>query len=159
MKEYTEKELTLKAEAYCVAAEHCPAEVAAKLRQWGAGEDTTATVITHLLKERFMDEARYCTAFVRDKYRFNQWGRVKIVQALRMKQLPPEAIETGLEAIDEDEYGEGLRQLLRQKSKGLKAANDYERRNKLLRFALGKGYSMDEVLRHVKELEADEWMD
>ena len=83
----------------------------------------------------------------------------EIIQALRMKQLPPEAIETGLEAIDEDEYGEGLRQLLRQKSKGLKAANDYERRNKLLRFALGKGYSMDEVLRHVKELEADEWMD
>ena len=41
----------------------------------------------------------------------------------------------------------------------MKAANDYERRNKLLRFAFGKGYSMDEVLRHVKELEADEWMD
>lgn len=160
MKEYTEKELTYKAEAYCVAAEHCPADLAAKLRQWGADETVTASIIAHLVKERFLDETRYCIAFVRDKYRFNQWGRQKIVQALRMKQLPAEAIEAGLQEIDETSYDDGLRRLLQQKSKSIKAANEYDRNTKLIRFAIGKGFAMNEILRHIRQLnDNDEYMD
>ena len=86
MKEYTENELRNKAEVYCLAAERCPSEVEAKLQQWGASPETSAHILEHLQKERFVDTARFCRAFVRDKYRFNQWGRMKIIQALRMKQ-------------------------------------------------------------------------
>ena len=159
MKEYTEKEWRDKAEAYCSAAERCPAEVAAKLRQWGADEKTAAVLIAHLLKERFLDESRYCRAFVRDKYRFNQWGRVKIAQALRLKQLPPAAIEEGLLEIDEDEYADILRSLITLKLRSVKAANDYDRNAKLIRYAVGKGYGMDELIRTVKNLDADELVD
>lgn len=159
MKEYTEKELTLKAEAYCAAAERCPSDVRAKLRQWGSDEPATAAVMAHLFKERYLDENRYCVAFVRDKYRFNQWGRLKIVQALRMKQLPDEAIDAGLRKINEEEYTDLLRQLLRQKEKGVRAANDYERRAKLMRFAAGKGFALDEIQQCLRHLHADEFME
>lgn len=93
-----------KAEAYCSATEHCPFEVMTKLSQWGADEAMSERILLHLQKERYVDSARYCRAFVRDKYRFARWGRMKIVQALRMKHLSSEDIEAGMAEIDEEEY-------------------------------------------------------
>ena len=153
MKEYTENELRNKAEVYCLAAERCPSEVEAKLQQWGASPETSAHILEHLQKERFVDTARFCRAFVRDKYRFNQWGRMKIIQALRMKQLSSEAITGGIAEIDEEEYARCLRALLQGKARGLKASSDYERNGKLIRFAMGRGFEMDAITRclHVDE--------
>ena len=143
MKNYTEHELKLKAEAYCSASEHCPSELRTKLKLWGADETTT-------------DDARFCRFFVRDKYRFNQWGRLKIIQALRMKQLPQEAISTGLEEIDEREYADMLLHLLQQKAKTVKAATEYERNAKLMRFAAGRGFSADEIMKQLKRTGTDD---
>lgn len=70
----------------------------------GADNGIKERVIEHLIKEKYIDQQRYCAAFVRDKYRFNQWGRMKIVQALRLKKIPANMISLGLEAIDESEY-------------------------------------------------------
>ena len=148
MKEYTEDELKYKAEAYCSTTEHCPAEVMAKLIQWGADGEMSERILEHLQKERYVDSVRFCRAFVRDKYRFARWGRVKIVQALRMKHLSSEEIEAGVAEIDEEEYAKGLRDLLRQKSKSVSGKNEYERNTKLIRFAVGRGFTMGEVLRH-----------
>ena len=156
MKEYTENELRNKAEVYCLAAERCPSEVEAKLQQWGASPETSAHILEHLQKERFVDTARFCRAFVRDKYRFNQWGRLKIIQALRMKQLPQEAISTGLEEIDEREYADMLLHLLQQKAKTVKAATEYERNAKLMRFAAGRGFSADEIMKQLKRTGTDD---
>lgn len=96
---------------------------------------------------------------MRDKYRFARWGRVKIVQALRMKHLSSEEIEAGVAEIDEEEYAKGLRDLLRQKSKSVSGKNEYERNTKLIRFAVGRGFTMGEVLRYVKQIDPDEFMD
>lgn len=159
MKEYSENELRYKAESYCSAAEHCRSEVEDKLKLWGAGEEVTVRIILYLQKERYLDDARFCKAFVRDKYRFTRWGRMKIAQALRMKRLSPEDIQIGLEEIDEEEYGEGLKELLRQKKRTVTGRNDYERNAKLVRFAVGRGFSMDEVMRYVKQVDADEYLD
>lgn len=159
MKEYSEKELTLKAEAYCSSAERCPTDMEEKLKQWGAGEDVLARVMAHLFKERYLDASRFCRFFVRDKYRFNQWGRMKIAQALRMKRMDRADIETGLEEIDEEEYTEILEKLLQQKARSIKAKTPYERNTKLIRFAVGRGFTMDEVMRHVKQVDADAYFD
>jgi regulatory protein len=159
MKEYTEDELKYKAEAYCSTTEHCPAEVMAKLIQWGADGEMSERILEHLQKERYVDSVRFCRAFVRDKYRFARWGRVKIVQALRMKHLSSEEIEAGVAEIDEEEYAKGLRDLLRQKSKSVSGKNEYERNTKLIRFAVGRGFTMGEVLRYVKQIDPNEFMD
>lgn len=159
MKEYTEDELKYKAEAYCSTTEHCPAEVMAKLIQWGADGEMSERILAHLQKERYVDSVRFCRAFVRDKYRFTRWGRVKIVQALRMKHLSSEEIEAGVAEIDEEEYAKGLRDLLRQKNKSVSGKNEYERNTKLIRFAVGRGFTMGEVLRYVKQIDPDEFMD
>lgn len=150
MKTYTEDELKYKAEVYCSASEHCPSEVEAKLKQWGADEDMVEHIMEHLQKERYVDTLRFCCAFVRDKYRFAHWGRMRIVKELRMKRLPAEDISKGLEEIDEKEYAEGLQDLLDRKGRTVSGRNEYERKAKLIRFAVGKGFTPDEVMRYVK---------
>lgn len=158
MKEYTENELKNKAEAFCSAAEHCPSEVTAKLTQWGASAEAQERIVAHLIKERYIDPVRFCRFFTRDKYRFTHWGRVKIAQALKMKGLSADAINCGLEEIDEREYDDILKDLLRKKRKSVSGRNDYERNAKLIRFAIGRGFGMDEIVRHLKHAD-DEYLD
>ena len=144
-KECSESEARNKAEAYCSSVERCVSEVEAKLEQWGADHEIKDRVIEHLIKEKYIDQRRYCAAFVRDKYRFNQWGRMKIVQALRLKKIPTDVILSGL---------------VEQKKRSIKANTDYERNGKLIRFAIGRGFEMEEILRCVKQIDADvEYLD
>ena len=156
-KELTDKQLTIKAETYCASAERCPSDVEAKLAQWGADEDVAAAVMKHLFDNRYLDAERYCRFFVRDKYRFNQWGRNKIVQALKLKRMSAADINAALEEINEEEYNTILRKILAQKKKSIKARNDYELNTKLIRFAIGRGFTMGEVLRFVKDTDIDEF--
>lgn len=153
--ELSENEARYKAEAYCSSVERCIAEVEAKLEQWGATAEVKEKVISHLLKEKYIDQKRYSVAFVRDKYRFNQWGRIKINQALRLKKIPSDIIAMGMEEIDEQEYMEILAGLIERKKKTLKARTDYERNGKLIRFAIGRGFEMEAVLRCVKQADCD----
>lgn len=155
-KKLSADEARIKAEAYCSASEHCKSEVLTKLQQWGAPESVWQDILTHLEEERYIDERRYTAFFVRDKYRFNQWGRVKISQALRFKHLSPSCIAEALDAIDETEYLGILGSLLQKKLRTIKAANDYEHRGKLIRFAAGHGYEMDDILWCLKEMGCDD---
>ena len=157
--ELSENDLKYKAEAYCSSMERCVADVEAKLSQWGATPEMMEKIVRHLQDERYIDQKRFCSAFVRDKYRFARWGRMKIAQALRQKQLSSEDIAAGLDEIDETEYCENLKELLRQKSKTVSGKNEYERNTKLIRFAVGRGFTVDEVLRYIKQKDPDEFMD
>ena len=82
-----------------------------------------------------------------------------IAQMLRMKRLSDEDIRAGLEEIDTEEYDGILKKMLKQKMKGIKAANDYERSMKLIRFAVGRGFTLEEVRRFVNQVEPDEYFD
>lgn len=151
-KECTVEEARLKAEAYCSVAERCTDDVLRKLEQWGVPRSACGKVVDYLVDERYIDEKRYAIAFVRDKYRFNQWGRVKITQALRMKHIASVDISEALEEIDEEEYLSALTSLLEKKRKSVKASNDYERNGKVVRFAMSHGYEMGEILRCMKQM-------
>lgn len=155
-KEMSENEARYKAEAYCSMAEHCRAEVMEKLYQWGASPMWTDGILNHLEQEGYIDSLRYAKAFVRDKYRFNQWGRVKIAQSLRQKHLDSSDIVVAMEEIDEEEYFTALEHLLTKKLLGIKAKNTYERNGKLIRFAASRGYEMDEILCCLKRIGCDD---
>lgn len=151
-KEYSVEEARVKAENYCAMAERCKAEVRLKLQQWGIAVESLEMILTHLEKECFINEVRYAKAFVRDKYRFSQWGRVKIAHALRMKGVSDSCIKEGLQQIDDEEYLSILQGLLAKKKRTIKYANDYELNGKLIRFAASHGYEMGEILLCLKEL-------
>ena len=154
--ECTVEEARLKAEAYCAMSEHCTDDVCRKLEQWGAPLAAYESILEHLKKEKYVDDARYAIAFVKDKYRFNQWGRMKIVQALRLKQIPSVEINQALEEIDDTEYSDILMYVIRRKLPTIKAVNGYERKGKLVRFAAGRGYEVEKILQCLKRIGYDD---
>lgn len=145
MKTYSEEQLLNKAASACSSSEHCISEIEEKLKRYGANEDAVERIICRLLKEGFIDEGRYAKAFTRDKYRFNKWGEIKIRMALKTKRVKDRDIEKAIDEIDRKEYMNNLAILIRAKQKDVKAENEYEKNGKLIRFALSKGYSIDEI--------------
>ena len=131
----------------CANAEHCQYEMLEKMRKWELSEAVQARVMARLVKERYVDDERYARAFVKDKIRYNTWGCRKVQQALWMKHIDDDIQQTVLDEIDDEEYLNVLRPLLKQKSRSVKAENDYERNQKLVRFALGRGFTFDIIKR------------
>ena len=142
-KEMTEQEAYLQLAALCAQAEHCQQEMRDKMRRWELDETVQNRIIARLVKERYIDDERYARAFVKDKIRYNKWGRRKVQQALWQKHIDSDVQQRVLDEIDEKEYLDVLRPLLKQKRKSIKAASDYEQNQKLVRFALGRGFSFD----------------
>ena len=142
-KEMTEQEAYLQLAALCAQAEHCQQEIRDKMRRWELDETVQNRILARLVKERYIDDERYARAFVKDKIRYNKWGRRKVQQALWQKHIDSDVQQRVLDEIDEKEYLDVLRPLLKQKRKSIKAASDYEQNQKLVRFALGRGFSFD----------------
>jgi regulatory protein len=139
----TEQEAYLTLAALCARSEHCQWEMLEKMRRWELDDAALARVMARLVKERYVDDERYARAFVKDKVRYNKWGRRKVEQALWQKRIDDDIRERVLDEVDEEEYLNVLRPLLKQKRKSIKAGNDYELNQKLVRFALGRGFTYD----------------
>ena len=153
MKEITPEEAFQKAAACCADSEQCVADIRKKLERWGLDATRRQAVIVRLEEEKFVNEARYARSFVRDKFRYNGWGRIKIAQALRQKGIPAAYIEDAMGEIEDEEYARILQKLLQAKARGLKVGTDYERNGKLVRFAASRGFEMPLIMRmlHVEE--------
>ena len=139
----TEQEAYLTLAALCARSEHCQWEMLEKMRRWELDDAAQSRVMARLVKERYVDDERYARAFVKDKVRYNKWGRRKVEQALWQKRIDDDIRERVLDEVDEEEYLNVLRPLLKQKRKSIKAENDYELKQKLVRFALGRGFTYD----------------
>jgi len=143
MKEVSEQGAFLQLSALCAQAEHCQHEMLEKMRKWGLTDEAQARVMQRLIEGRYVDDERYARAFVRDKIRYNKWGRRKVEQALWQKHIDEDIRQQVLDEVDDEEYLNVLRPLLRQKRKTTKADNDYQLNQKLMRFALGRGFTYD----------------
>ncbi len=141
----TEEQAYQKLSAACARAEHCTYEMTEKMRKWELPEDVRRRVVERLTAERFIDDERYCRFFVRDKIRQNKWGRRKVEQALYMKRIPADISARVLDEIDPETYIETLRPLLQAKMRTVKAGSDYELECKLIRFAMSRGFSVEEA--------------
>ena len=153
-KETTEQEAYLQLAALCAQAEHCQQEMRDKMRRWEMAPEVQERVIARLIKERFIDDERYARAFVKDKIRYNKWGRRKVQQGLWMKHIDDDIQQRVLDEVDDAEYLAVLKPLLKQKAKSIKAENDYELTQKLVRFALGRGFTYD-IIRQCLDVDED----
>jgi regulatory protein len=132
-----------KAMAICSRSEHCADDIRSKLQMWGVGETGIARIISELTRENFINEKRYSEAFVKDKFRYNKWGKVKIRAGLKMKKIPGEIIKTALDSIDDETYRKTIEDLISVHRRSVKAKNQYDLKGKLLRYGLSKGFESD----------------
>ena len=126
-KTITPEEAYFKLSALCASAEHCSGEMIEKMQRWEIPAKDQARIVEELIEKQFIDDERYCRAFVKDKIIYNKWGRRKIEQALYMKHIDKGIQQRVLDEIDPSEYVEILRQLLQQKAKSIKAVNEFIR--------------------------------
>jgi regulatory protein len=129
-----------KAMALCSRQEYCCEDIRNKLLQWGVEENDANKIIGLLLKENFLNEERYASAFVRDKFKYNKWGKVKITAHLRAKKLPSDIITSALDSIDKEQYINMLKELIQSHRRSVKSKNQYDLKAKLLRYGLSKGF-------------------
>jgi len=158
MKQKTEQEAYLTLTALCAQAEHCQWEMTEKMRRWELDEEIQARIMQRLVKERYVDDERFAQAFVKDKVKYNKWGRRKIEQALWQKHIDEDIRQRVLDDVDDEEYLSVLRPLLKQKKKSIKANNDYELNGKLIKFAMGRGFTLD-IIRQCINVEEEEYED
>ena len=156
MKQLSEPEALNKAAAYCTLCERCIFEVRNKLTAWGIENAAQQRIIERLESEGFINEERYCRAFVNDKIKFNHWGRIKITAALREKRVPKENIADAIEQIDEEEYSNVLKEVIAGKRKELKGKEDYQTQQKILRLAASRGFEPSLIMKIIKFTPEDE---
>lgn len=149
MKRLSDPEALNKAAAYCTLCERCISEVKSKLDAWGVSHSSQQTIIDRLIDEKFIDEKRYCAAFVNDKLRFNHWGRIKIQAKLREKKLPKYLITEALANIEEEEYIDILHTLIKNKSRETGGGEERKKREKLLRFAASRGFEPSLIMKQL----------
>jgi regulatory protein len=123
----------------CSRQERCRSEIADKLAS-RLSDSEIHRILETLVKENFIDEARYAGTFARDKLRFNKWGKAKIRYMLESKNIPATTISSALDEIDEKLYREILKEELIKKRRTIKGGNAFDVRGKLFRFARQRGF-------------------
>lgn len=148
----TPPEALHRAAALCSSAEHCTADIREKLARWGVTEADSCTIIDRLVQERFIDEQRYAVAFVKDKFRFSGWGRIKMRYALQLKRIDGSDIDHALATLDEEQYNDRLLELLQAKSRSIRDDDPEARRAKLFRFATSRGFESALIFNALKQV-------
>lgn len=137
----TYEEALSRAIVLCNKCEQCVPELTKKLESWGLQYGDISKIIRQLKEHRYIDDTRYARAFAHDKLLFSGWGRNKTIQTLRLKRLSREDIENAFDNIEEDEYNEVARRVIRSKihlsSEGI---TTYNSRIKILKSAIQRGF-------------------
>ena len=141
-RELSKREWLDKCEAYCAKSEHCAADVRRKLYEWGAPADFFDFIEQNLYANDFLNDARFCHAYVHDKVEYQSWGRLKIQAGLRALDLPESEIRKSLDSIDENTYSKNLRSLI--------ASRRSDTPDKLLRFLSQRGFTYEEITKICK---------
>ncbi|MDU5343284.1 MAG: regulatory protein RecX [Prevotella bivia] len=142
-KPITEAQALKKLGDLCAKTEHCSGEIMEKMYKMGLPEDAKTRIMEKLTKYSYVDDERFTNAYVYDKIRYNKWGRRKIEQSLWAKRIDNKIANLVLDAVPDEEYLSVLRPLLKSKYPTIKAETDYERSVKLIKYALGKGFTFD----------------
>lgn len=141
----TQNEAIEKMKRYCAYQERCQSEVRQKLHGLELNNDEIENVLCSLIEQNFINEERFAKTFVRGKFRQKKWGKVKIKQHLKQKQISAYCIQTGLEEIDTESYKNTLDLVLLKKEKLLIDENDFTKKQKLAKHAINKGFESDLV--------------
>ncbi len=156
----TEKQAVARIALYCSKAERSEYDVRKKLTAWEIDKEIADRIVLFLRKENFLDEERFCRSFIKDKIRFNKWGKNKIVFELRKKQVSEKQIQKCFEGLDEEyDFEAPLIKLLSSKITTVKAKNDYEKRAKLYRFAMGRGFAPEAIQKCLSQLLGNNYSD
>lgn len=140
----------------CARSEHSSGDALRLMKRWGVADDEARKVLSQLQNERFIDDARFAEAFVRDKLNLSGWGAYKIKMSLRAKGVSREIIEEVVAPmIEATDMKERLEDIMQRKLRTLKYSSPYDAKSKLIRFAASRGYDMEQAVECASKLIKD----
>ena len=142
-----------RAAGLCSRQEQCTSHIREKLRLWNVNGEDEEKIILKLTEEKFLDDARFAGCYVKDKFKFNGWGRIRISHMLRQKGVDEEFIGNALLQIDEEEWFQTCLGLVQSKFSKLKEEDPFKQKGKLLRYAASRGFESALIYRALDELE------
>ncbi len=151
-KTYSLKEATKKLESYCVYQERCHKEVNTKLRAMFMIPEARDQIVSHLIQENYLNEERFAQSFARGKFNIKKWGRNRITNELKQRQISKYNIKTALKEIDDDHYLNTLHTLAKKRLTAIKETNKQKRRKKLADYLFYRGWESHLVYGKLKEL-------
>ncbi|SKB47860.1 regulatory protein [Salegentibacter holothuriorum] len=151
-KSYTVKEATIKLMQFCAYRDRSQKEVEDKLREMNMIQAAQEQIIMELMQEDFLNEERFARSFVRGKFRIKKWGKIKIKQELKFKDISAPIIKLALTEIDQQKYIATLYEVAEKKLRLLKEPDSFKKKRKLVDFLLRKGYESVLVYEAANEL-------
>ena len=136
---------------FCALQDRCQFDVIQKMKEWGLLELTQDHILEILITDKYIDEERYAQSFCRGKFRIKKWGRIKITNELRKKQISNICINKGLKEIEDEEYEILLNNLLEKKNNSLKDKNHFTRKKKIASFLIQRGFEGNLVWDKIRE--------
>jgi regulatory protein len=150
---FTPQQSVPRIKQYCAYQERCHAEVRDKLYSFGLNKMEVESIISELITENYLNEERFAIHYAGGKFRMKQWGKIKIKQSLKFKQVSEYCIKKALNEIDSKEYEKTLQKLAEQKLKTLKGErNIFIKKRKLQDFLIQKGYESEKIRETVNNL-------
>ena len=132
-----------KMETFCSYQERCPWELRRKLFEKGIQGEAIETILGELAASGFVDEERFARAYARGKFRIKRWGRNRIRQELKLRDISSSIIQKGLSEIDGEEYFALLEREAEKKWEKTKEADAYKKRYLVTKYLLSKGFESD----------------
>ncbi|QSB27500.1 regulatory protein RecX [Flavobacterium sp. CLA17] len=149
----TPKEALLKLEHFCAYQERCHAEVVTKLYSLKMTSDEIDFIVVQLIESNFLNETRFACSFARGKHRIKFWGRIRITNELKARQISSTTIAIALKEISPEEYETTFEQLSERSWNSISEKNTLKKRKKFCDYMLRRGYESNLVYDKVKELE------
>lgn len=150
---FTPKEALLKLEHFCAYQERCHAEVISKLYSLKMTSDEIDLIVVQLIENNFLNEARFACSFARGKHRIKFWGKIRITNELKIRQISSANITLALKEILPEEYEETFNQLSERCWNNIRENNNLKKRKKFCDYMLRKGFESNLIYEKVKDLE------
>lgn len=130
--------------AYCSKMERSEFDVRQKLFLWGITGDQAQKIVDRLNKDGFMDSERYIYSYIRGKFYYKKWGRVKMRYNLTLRGFKENAIDEAFDVLFSTvDYEQMIYEQLRRKNQSLSIHDEYQRKCKLIQFGQSRGYETE----------------
>lgn len=147
------KEAIQKIEYFCAYQERCHEEVVAKLQTMKMDSNEIDQIMVHLIAENFLNEERFACSFARGKHRIKHWGKIRITNELKFRNISQNLINTALKEITPEEYLETFHALAERHWESIRETNTLKKRKKFCDYMLRRGFESNLIYDKVKELE------
>lgn len=129
-----------KLQRYCAYQDRCHAEVRSKLLDLGVYGDTLEEIMATLITDNFLNEERFARSYARGKFNIKKWGRSRIKQELKRRQITDYCIRKAMEEIEEEDYQNTLQHLIEKKATQMEDPFSFKNKAKIANYLIRRGF-------------------